>query len=120
MHRFLYLGLALIVCSCFDARAATFIVTRQDDPAPNGCNPGDCSLREAVNAANSNSALGPRDIIQLAGVTYTLTAGVLAEGIPRSAAAPAAAQASRPQCGSTTTEPMRLSTSHARTCSRSL
>ena len=77
MHRFAYLGLALIACSCFDARAATFVVTRQDDPAPNGCNPGDCSLREAVNAANSNSALGPRDIIQLAGVTYTLTAGVL-------------------------------------------
>ena len=28
-------------------------VTRRDDPAPDGCQPGDCSLREAVIAANA-------------------------------------------------------------------
>jgi CSLREA domain-containing protein len=35
--------------------ATTFTVTRTDDPAPNGCRPGDCSLREAVIAANAGS-----------------------------------------------------------------
>jgi hypothetical protein len=77
VHRLLRVGLALLVCACVDAHADTFVVTRQDDPAPNGCNPGDCSLREEVIAANSNNPLGPRDIIQLAGLTYTLTAGLL-------------------------------------------
>jgi len=33
---------------------ATFSVTRLDDPLPNGCQPSDCSLREAVIDANSN------------------------------------------------------------------
>ena len=77
MHRFLHLGFAFLVCGAVDAGAATFVVTRQDDPAPNGCKPGDCSLREAAIAANSNDPLGPRDVIQLAGLTYTLTAGEL-------------------------------------------
>ena len=35
--------------------ATTFTVTRTDDPPPNGCLPGDCSLREAVIAANTGS-----------------------------------------------------------------
>src|SRR4051794_617388 len=35
------------------ARATTLIVTRPDDPAPNGCAPDDCSLREAIIAANA-------------------------------------------------------------------
>lgn len=30
------------------AEAATLLVTRGDDPAPNGCRPNDCSLREAL------------------------------------------------------------------------
>ena len=34
------------------AHAQTFKVTRTDDPAPGACAPGDCSLREAVIAAN--------------------------------------------------------------------
>jgi len=32
--------------------AADFVVTRYDDPSPNGCAAGDCSLREAVMASN--------------------------------------------------------------------
>jgi hypothetical protein len=49
-------------------------VTRTDDPAPNGCIPGDCSLREAVIAANTPP--GGHTISVPAG-TYTLTrAGV--------------------------------------------
>ncbi len=35
--------------------ATTFTVTRTDDPAPNGCQPSDCSLREAVIAADAGS-----------------------------------------------------------------
>ena len=36
------------------AAGATFTVTRLDDPAPDGCLPMDCSLREAVLAANAD------------------------------------------------------------------
>lgn len=34
------------------AQAANFTVTRFDDPVPDGCTPTDCSLREAIAAAN--------------------------------------------------------------------
>jgi hypothetical protein len=36
------------------AAAATFSVTRMDDPAPDGCLPMDCSLREALLDANAS------------------------------------------------------------------
>ena len=37
------------------ARADSIIVTRADDPTPDGCDSGvDCSLREAIIAANTN------------------------------------------------------------------
>ena len=52
------------------AYAASYTVTRGDDPAPDGCNPGDCSLREAVIAANANA--GP-DTITLPPDTYILS-----------------------------------------------
>jgi CSLREA domain-containing protein len=49
----------------------TFTVTRTDDPTPAACLPSDCSLREAVIAANSDSDL---DTINLpAGQVYTLS-----------------------------------------------
>jgi RTX calcium-binding nonapeptide repeat (4 copies) len=52
------------------ADAADFAVTRTDDPAPNGCAAGDCSLREAVIAASA--AGGNNEIKVQPGVTYTL------------------------------------------------
>jgi CSLREA domain-containing protein len=52
------------------AHAATYTVTRFDDPAPPGACDPDCSLREAVIAANGAS--GP-DAIRLPGGTYTLS-----------------------------------------------
>jgi len=52
------------------AYAANFTVTRTDDPVPNGCNPGDCSLREAIIAANANTGT---DTIVLSSATYNLT-----------------------------------------------
>jgi CSLREA domain-containing protein len=52
--------------------AATFTVTRTDDPAPNGCAVNDCSLREAVLAANAGSG----------GDQIALPAGHFRLGIP--------------------------------------
>lgn len=46
---------ALAVTPVASAGAAELRVTRTDDPAPNGCEQADCSLREAVIAANNRS-----------------------------------------------------------------
>jgi CSLREA domain-containing protein len=52
------IGVALVLVAAFafaaNAHAATFVVTRGDDPAPGACD-SDCSLREAVLAANAGS-----------------------------------------------------------------
>jgi CSLREA domain-containing protein len=53
-----------------EARASVFTPTRFDDPPPGSCDPSDCSLREAILAANGS--VGP-DTIQLSAGTYTLT-----------------------------------------------
>jgi len=37
------------------ASAATYAVTRTDDPPPDGCLPTDCSLREALEASNAST-----------------------------------------------------------------
>jgi CSLREA domain-containing protein len=50
--------------------AATFTVTRTDDPTPGPCWASDCSLREAIRAANTVPGY---DIIDLPAGTYTLT-----------------------------------------------
>lgn len=42
----------LMLACAAPAAASTFEVTRHDDPAPGQCKPNDCSLREAVLAAN--------------------------------------------------------------------
>jgi CSLREA domain-containing protein len=66
-------GVALAVAAAFaiaaNAHAATFVVTRGDDPAPGACD-SDCSLREAVLAANAGSG----------GDTIDLPAGVVRLG----------------------------------------
>lgn len=67
--------LALLLPMALGARpspthAAAIVVTRFDDPAPNSCQPGDCSLREAIIAANATNG---RDTIVLAPGTYTLS-----------------------------------------------
>jgi hypothetical protein len=50
--------------------AITFTVTRTDDPAPDGCKPMDCSLREAV--LDANSTVG-NDVINLPGGHFRLS-----------------------------------------------
>lgn len=62
----------LAIAAC--AHAETIVVTRNDDPAPNGCLPGDCSLREAVAAANANANV---DLIQVPAGNYGLPRGKL-------------------------------------------
>ncbi len=52
-----------------NAHAATFTVTRTDDPAPGACD-SDCSLREAVRAANAGSG---GDTIRLPAGAFRLT-----------------------------------------------
>src|SRR5437899_1659862 len=56
-----------------DVRAASFIVTRTDDTERGACTPGDCSLREAIEAA---------DALVLEASTITLPAGTYLLGIP--------------------------------------
>jgi len=64
------IGLAYLLFAP-QAGAADFNVTRTDDPAPNGCVSGvDCSLREAVVAANT---AGSSNRILLPAGTYTLS-----------------------------------------------
>ncbi len=66
----LILSLLAAFAIAMPASAATFRVTRTDDPAPNGCTALDCSLREAVLVANATVAA---DNISLAAQTYTLS-----------------------------------------------
>ncbi|HEX5984013.1 MAG TPA: hypothetical protein VFY69_07395, partial [Solirubrobacterales bacterium] len=46
----------LLLCATASAAAATYTVTRTDDPIPGPCEPADCSLREALTAANGSPA----------------------------------------------------------------
>ncbi len=63
-------GIALSALLATEALAAPFTVTRLDDPVPGACAPGDCSLREAIRAAN----LAPgEDSIALDAGTYQLS-----------------------------------------------
>lgn len=57
------------------AAAQTFTVTRTDDPTPGACVVGDCSLREAVIAANGDAMQDTIVVPQLGG-DYTLTISV--------------------------------------------
>jgi len=65
------MALALLAAACPAAgRAAELAVTRTDDPVPDSCQPADCSLREAVIAANGR---GGADTIRLVPGSYTLS-----------------------------------------------
>ena len=55
-------------------QANTFMVTRGDDPSPNGCLAGDCSLREALEAAVTTPA---GDVVLLGAGLYNVTRGQL-------------------------------------------
>lgn len=61
---------SLSLALCAPAFPADFVVTRYDDPTPDGCLATDCSLREAV--IDANVAL-PLDRILLSAGTYDLS-----------------------------------------------
>ena len=60
---------------------STFVVTRTDDPAPGPCLQSDCSLREAIIAANG----APGSTVQLTAGIYTLTRGAADTSGPNAA-----------------------------------
>ncbi len=60
---------SMLVAAAPTHAAATFVVTRTDDPTPNGCGANNCSLREAIIAANA----APGSKVQLRAATYTLS-----------------------------------------------
>ena len=62
-------GLLAAIVLTSTAHAATFNVTRMDDPVPDGCNVNNCSLREAVIAAGQTMA---KDTIVLPAGVYLI------------------------------------------------
>ena len=65
-------GVALALVVAASAPAATYEVTKRGDPAPGPCTPADCSLREAVIAANNSVGVADR-IVLPSRRPYTLT-----------------------------------------------
>jgi CSLREA domain-containing protein len=65
------LAASVALAAAVNAHAATFTVTRLDDPTPGACD-SDCSLREAVRAANAGSG---SDTIVLPAGRFRLTLG---------------------------------------------
>lgn len=65
-------GSFLLAMLALPVYPADFHVTRADDPAPDGCQPGDCSLREAIAAAG---ATPEADRIHLGSGLFHVTQG---------------------------------------------
>jgi CSLREA domain-containing protein len=63
-------AIVLLVCLPASASADTYTVTRTDDPAPDACLPADCSLREAVAAANVTTAVDDLILIPASAARY--------------------------------------------------
>lgn len=80
---------ALCLLSVAPLHAATFTVTRFDDPAPGACDVGDCSLREAVQAANAtpdgDRVDVPAGLVQLALGEVAITGPLTIVGAARDA-----------------------------------
>jgi CSLREA domain-containing protein len=69
---------ALMLACAPSALANAYTVTRTDDPTPGGCHKTNCSLREAVIAANAHH--GPDTIMLQGAKTYNLTIATGTEG----------------------------------------
>ena len=65
------LAAAALLATASAASAVTYRPTRTDDPKPNGCKAKDCTLREAVIAANASGT--PATILLRPGKRYVLT-----------------------------------------------
>lgn len=67
------LAMAVLIPQAGDVQAATFEVTRTGDPPPGACSPRDCSLREAVLAANASVGVADRILVPNGRRPYRLT-----------------------------------------------
>jgi CSLREA domain-containing protein len=56
-----------------NAQAATYTVTTTADNGPGTCTASECTLRDAITAANTNGTAGTPDTIDLSGVSGTIT-----------------------------------------------
>jgi CSLREA domain-containing protein len=66
----MFLVAGFLALSSTPSFGAAFMVTRTDDPTPDGCAPSDCSLREAIITANAQA--GPDTVALPAGI-FTLS-----------------------------------------------
>jgi hypothetical protein len=64
--------LALLLVPAGSAIAATYTVTRTDDPIPGPCEPADCSLREALMAANGTTAVDDVVVVPASAAPYLI------------------------------------------------
>ncbi|HEU5253627.1 MAG TPA: choice-of-anchor Q domain-containing protein [Solirubrobacterales bacterium] len=65
-------ALALILCLAASAAAQTYTVTRTDDPTPAPCEPTDCSLRNALMAANATASVDDVVVLPASSTPYLL------------------------------------------------
>ena len=72
--RILPLGLALValLLGAATASAQTYTVTRTDDPNPAPCEPGNCTLRGALNASNASTGVDDVVVVPASGAPYLL------------------------------------------------
>jgi hypothetical protein len=66
------LTLALLLGVTATASAQTYTVSRTDDPIPGACESGDCSLREALMAANATTSVNDVIVLPAAPTPYVI------------------------------------------------
>ena len=65
-------AVALLLCLAGSAAAQTYTVTRTDDPTPAPCEPTDCSLRNALMAANATTTVDDVVVLPASSTPYVL------------------------------------------------
>ncbi|HKF83179.1 MAG TPA: right-handed parallel beta-helix repeat-containing protein [Solirubrobacterales bacterium] len=65
-------SLAVLLCLAGSAAAQTYTVTRTDDPNPAPCEPTNCSLRQALEAANATTAVDDVVVVPASTEAYLL------------------------------------------------
>ena len=74
-------ALAVLLFAAPLVAAETYTVTRTDDPVPNGCLPADCSLREALMASNTTTAVDDVVVLPAAVAPYRIQYEELSQSI---------------------------------------
>ncbi len=73
------IGFALValLVGAATASAQTYTVTRTDDPNPAPCEPGNCTLRGALNASNASTGVDDVVVLPASGTPYLLQYEIL-------------------------------------------